>query len=637
MAGPNPDDPQGGYIIQIPGVQDIISVPPLENEALKRERLTRWRLNSSFSTIPEPLRWLPDLLNWFDDIQDFLAVALTLSIPILRRVPSRFLPYVGWALLANDVLNFFTWTLGAPLNPRTRKVDFLRSARKATAGRVALVDAATAFLLPGRAKFIPFALTAGQVLYSFTGWGLRLGSLMGFLSDTFWAAFRLAQGQNVVIAAPPENDVLSKAARCIFRAYSFQAMAEVASPEEISIALVAMNTACGVLGAPGLPTLDDARLSEAADMQTPRFRPWSPSTIAALSDWPIPDVDDWKPPVPTIENKPTYQRTIISTLADAPDIDEQMARKHRTKHIDWPDGYVSGEVAQWNWDVFGVGFNSVVPLNSPMERMFGFALELGIVPPWYAYPLDAKVKARFAALGGESNESSVYRGTVGGGTLGGDHFLFPIAYPPVSDRPDDQMIQWAALGLAMYCHRTLWIPTYSLVSETPPYIYEISDWKQTTGRRARPEDGATTYASGRPRYIPASYNEPMAQASLLMWGNIWVRYEAPPKDAPTGLPPRTCFPAIGSWPPLSGRAPEYPQIQQVLDAMPDRTKRPRNTGQRSSVGVPVFGRDWLDAFLLDQDARRTTGPKFPGIAEPERPFDSEPNPADELLHTGTRP
>ena len=95
----------GSYTIDIPGLTDFIRIPQLENETLKFQRWARFKTQEPL--LPEPLRWIPGLINKLDDAQDLLYTGLVLARPLLRRLPARWLPYLGWILLLNDVLNLF--------------------------------------------------------------------------------------------------------------------------------------------------------------------------------------------------------------------------------------------------------------------------------------------------------------------------------------------------------------------------------------------------------------------------------------------------------------------------------------------------------------------------------------------------
>lgn len=93
----------GAYTIDIPGLTDFIRIPALENEELKFQRWVRFKTQES--VLPEPLRWIPGLINKLDDAQDLLFTFLVLARPLLKRLPARFLPGLGWVLLFNDLLN----------------------------------------------------------------------------------------------------------------------------------------------------------------------------------------------------------------------------------------------------------------------------------------------------------------------------------------------------------------------------------------------------------------------------------------------------------------------------------------------------------------------------------------------------
>lgn len=99
-AGPMP------FTIDVPGIADIIKLPGLESGALRRERFLR--MKSARSAIPEALQWIPHVLTKLDDAQDILSTGLALAIPLIKRLPTRVLPGVGWLLAANDVLNLLT-------------------------------------------------------------------------------------------------------------------------------------------------------------------------------------------------------------------------------------------------------------------------------------------------------------------------------------------------------------------------------------------------------------------------------------------------------------------------------------------------------------------------------------------------
>lgn len=95
----------GSYTIDLPGLTDFVRIPALENEELKFQRWIRFKTQEPL--LPEPLRWIPGLINKLDDAQDLLFTALVLARPLLRKLPAWLLPGLGWLLLANDILNLF--------------------------------------------------------------------------------------------------------------------------------------------------------------------------------------------------------------------------------------------------------------------------------------------------------------------------------------------------------------------------------------------------------------------------------------------------------------------------------------------------------------------------------------------------
>lgn len=94
------------YTINVPGITDFIRIPPLESPQLRAQRYIRWQ--QSREVLPEPLRWIPKLINKLDDAQDLLYTAIALAIPLLKRLPRFFLGPLGIALLINDILNTAT-------------------------------------------------------------------------------------------------------------------------------------------------------------------------------------------------------------------------------------------------------------------------------------------------------------------------------------------------------------------------------------------------------------------------------------------------------------------------------------------------------------------------------------------------
>lgn len=604
---PDQLDDGSARVIQIPGVMDVLSMPGIENEAIKRERLTRWRVNAERTNIPEPLRWLPQVINWLDDAQDLLITALVAGLPLLRKLPSRFIPYLGYGLLANDALNLFTGMLSAPLNPRAAKVDFLRTTRNAMGGRTAAVRAGEAFLLPGRAKFIPFALQAGQVLYSFTGWGLKLGPIMATVSESFWGFLNTLRGEKVIVLGPPPSDPLAKAARVLVRSPYWNAFAQIANATEQAIMTAAQNVGMGFLGAPRLIEVLDDRLDVLGDLSLPLFRPGSQITDRILTLAGYPDVHDQRQPVPTEAPHPRIATAVAASIAAEPDTDLQCALTWRDDFQDWPMGMMQTELAQTTWDAFGYGFNTVVPLNSPMERALGLALEHGVVPPFLALPNPPDVRAQLHLGTGTANDGVMAWPIDVPNKRWIHDWRAPIAYPPPSDNPHVQLAWWCAIMLAIICRRKLLIPQTGIDMGNGHWV--ITGWGP--------------YAKAQ---WPVA-----AHASILVWGNVYVRTTAANQDTEgiEGWRPSFCVLTADGRATLSGVRPEYEPFQEILDRLPPPGQPGRPTPFDNQGLGPFLDRDWLLAWLRAEDARRAAGPDFPPAGDQVRPVGNVPLPLDQ--------
>lgn len=274
--------PVATYTVDIPGIGDIIRIPlPDQNDVeLRRQRIER--MKTAKHPYPEAIAWIPSVINTLDDAQDLLFVALTLGKPLLRRLPTRFLPGLGWVLLANDLLNLATLVLGFAMTGGSGKRIFHHDMDILNTLRTRGLKKVPAFL--SKTNWLGFTLQAGQVLESLTGYGLCLGPLMGMMSDAVWGIVRKVQGADIVIRTPPGNDIISKSARFII-----QANQEFIAPDMLSDqdhALVTAAKSVAVSQIIGLKSADvvENRFNEAANMDVPLFSPWQAASRRALMD-----------------------------------------------------------------------------------------------------------------------------------------------------------------------------------------------------------------------------------------------------------------------------------------------------------------------------------------------------------------
>ncbi|MGB7297336.1 MAG: hypothetical protein WBC70_17300 [Candidatus Aminicenantales bacterium] len=86
-------------------------LPKEEQTARKLRRLRRLER----SPTPEIVQQIGAVMNWFDDIEDFLVTCGTLLRFIIPKIAPKFLPYVGLVFLLADIINLFqVWRLVMP-------------------------------------------------------------------------------------------------------------------------------------------------------------------------------------------------------------------------------------------------------------------------------------------------------------------------------------------------------------------------------------------------------------------------------------------------------------------------------------------------------------------------------------------
>lgn len=306
------------YTIDLPGLSEIFKIPlsPLQNKELKRERIKR--MITHVSTVPESLKWIPPVITKLDDAQDILTTALWLGKPLLRKLPSKFIPFVGWALLASDIVNTINFLLGSAMTPGLQKPELHKRYRnvKLSKGRATL--RAIEFFRPaGWRRKLGDVLQAAQASETITGIGLTLGSIMGCMSELFWAPFRIAQGARVEVRLPPENDLATKAYRFVGQMPQTHHAHEILSPDDHALLLAAHNIAVGAIMAEGIP-INDGRINEMMSSQFPVMIPWEPSSIEALQEegFDLSRENYYKAYIP--KDKPTFADAIDLALSVAP-------------------------------------------------------------------------------------------------------------------------------------------------------------------------------------------------------------------------------------------------------------------------------------------------------------------------------
>lgn len=277
---------QHEYTIDIPGLADIFILPidSFDNKDLRRERIQRFKTKRT--PIPSTIDWIPDSIRYLDDIQDMLIVGLTLARPLLRKLPSRFVPYLGWALLLNDILNLSTAILGVATGGRVPKRQAEKTIQDLQAYRTGIPQRVDRFM--NENNWLGFALQAGQVLESATGYGIRLGPLMGMVSDSFWGTIRALQGKKVRIRGPLPSDPIWKAASILSRAWMAPMLGTALTLQEHEQIIAANNIATQIIEEKIPPQSHRTRQRDMSNTRLPVYVPWNRASRVALHEAGIP-------------------------------------------------------------------------------------------------------------------------------------------------------------------------------------------------------------------------------------------------------------------------------------------------------------------------------------------------------------
>lgn len=290
----------GAYTLDIPGIQDFVRIPPLESKALRLQRIAR--AETARSAVPNAIRWMPQVINWLDDAQDLLFTALVLSKPILRRLPARIIPGLGWLLLTNDLLNILVSLFAIPLTGRLPKRRAYSALALGAFSRSHRVRAVKAFM--NATRWVGFGIQAAQASRNVTsyllteytsegeaakaagrkvpGYGLSLGPMMGLYSDTFWAVIKMKGLTGIDVRLPPPADPLGKALRFLAQSTQWPHMREMLSPEDHKLLTAAYGAAINIIDESGLkPGIEQDRFT-----QSPRFdiRVTNRASIEALNE-----------------------------------------------------------------------------------------------------------------------------------------------------------------------------------------------------------------------------------------------------------------------------------------------------------------------------------------------------------------
>ena len=307
---------ENGYYITLPEFEDIIHIrkPPQISEEVYNEwnrariegrpanihpaqndylNLKRRRFESILAS-PQPgwMQKIGSVMTWIDDTEDALSTGVLIArmaLKIVPRVACRFVPILGWALLATDVLSIgsILWKMGTggrmavrdgkrqvynthSNNPFSRKAKIARAAR-----------------LAKKLPAVGETIEALQTLDNVAGVGVCFGPIVGCLNDILAGAVRSAGGLAVTFRLPGMD--VDPATKRIMRALTGSSDLWNGSPEwddELyQTALIAYGIGMNTIAHMDIDigTAYD-EIDDWTDYEVEGRRPWKPETIWMLED-----------------------------------------------------------------------------------------------------------------------------------------------------------------------------------------------------------------------------------------------------------------------------------------------------------------------------------------------------------------
>jgi hypothetical protein len=551
---------QKDYVtIQIPGLQDIIRIPALDTPEYKAQRIQRMRAASS--PLPDLIKWIPDWINFLDDAQDILITALTLGKLFAPKILGRAIPYVGGALVANDLLNIINAFLGTATGSGFPKRDILETFKRFKVDRASRITAGSLFLSK-RTAWVPFLLQAGQVLYNATGWGLQLGTIFGAMSDSVFSLFAAAQGKQVRIVPPPTEDIYDKAFRFLSQSWLFPYMAPALNYDDLKQGTAGFYASIGLIYDAQRPQPSDAIVDAYAAQNYPGWQVTNPNSVAALKDEGFTDAD--------LTQRPQYYEQFASSMAQAcqssiafdPNLTRTIAEKMPATTEAGDVQTMTGQAASDAWDVYSAQPNALDWIHSPYERLMSRMWHENAFPPWYIEPCSVPVNQFTVAYLPDSDQflnplprscrNIVWVVQIRNPASGDlqikviDPWRMPRWYPPEFDDQTYQLIWFLEIALSVACGKITQFPFVA------------------------PHDGATVEIL-EGRFSAATGKKiPLRIASVLVWGNAWSKplnanQVIFPKQKPI---PFCVIDNATSWPKLAGIQPETEQLASVRNLMP---------------------------------------------------------------------
>jgi len=278
-----------GYTIAVPGWDDIIRWKPTElktdAEIRAEKRAALERILASPAT--DWMRSYGTVMTVIDNIQDTASVVYPMFRMLVRWAPkifSRFIPVMGWILLGYDVLNYMNawgrapWTIMAgkrSLCNFVKSNPFSKQSQWKRAMRVKNWD-----------PRIPDLIQVAQTTQQFTGVGLQLGGIVGFIQDLGAGLYRKITGERVTISTEvPRFNPYELHAQSALKAATIINSARETFAEDVHFYAYMTGAAASMIMTP-LNEVSDFpdMLPDATEAIIDAPRPTNPYTIEAIKN-----------------------------------------------------------------------------------------------------------------------------------------------------------------------------------------------------------------------------------------------------------------------------------------------------------------------------------------------------------------
>lgn len=281
---------------------------------VERQKQRIQQMKAGPSPIPEPLRWIPDVINAIDDAQDLLYTAAYLARPLLKRIPGRFIPYVGWGLMAMDIANLMVALLGMAMTPCIMKPTFVNDIKHLKSAALNPSSVFNAFIAKANwRRHLGFLLQAAQSAYTIFDKGLVLGGIMGMMSDAVWSSIQyfLKKGDVNIQWQLGRTQRVDPGPHYLIQTMKMQFWRDILFPEDHLMLVIAQKLAQDAM-CEQIAALDDQRIETSLSAPVPTNIPWSAASIDALKEEGVPIDENTRPALPDLNRVYHYEELLTA-------------------------------------------------------------------------------------------------------------------------------------------------------------------------------------------------------------------------------------------------------------------------------------------------------------------------------------